>query len=573
MAKIEYELSMPSPQTHYFHVKMKLNNVNEIKKDGKIQVKMAVWTPGSYLVREYAKNVEGFQANAESKKLDSKKISKNTWEISVANEKEITVEYDVYAYELTVRTSFLDDSHGYINGASVFMYVNDWKNKPASLKIIPFSKWEKVSTALKETGKFTYQIQNLDELIDSPIEIGNHEILTFESMGVKHTIANYSNQKLMYDEKELIETYKKVVEASASVVGEHPCKEYLFIVHHLPNIGGGLEHLYSTTCQTSPNAYLTDKSFKDFMALIAHEYFHLWNVKRIRPIVLGPFDYENENYTTMLWVAEGFTSYYQDDIIRRAGITSEEEYFKIIASEINSIENQPGQRVQSVSESSMDAWIKFYRPNENSANSTISYYSKGGVIAMLLNIEILSNTKGEKSLDDVFKYLWKVYYKEKGRGFTDEEFKDAVELINGKSLDEFYAKFINGTAVIDYDSYFKKAGIEISNYNENKNEPFVGLRLNGARVLSVTKGSGAYESGINVNDEIVEVDNKPFNSIEQLSTKKVGETVSVKVKRSGQFFTYEVTLKRNPYVNYVLQPVKTMTKEQEVVYKKFMHSK
>ncbi|MDP5139283.1 MAG: peptidase M61, partial [Spirosomaceae bacterium] len=311
------------------------------------------------------------------------------------------------------------------------------------------ASFSKVSTALKNINGFNYEINSFDELVDSPIEIGNQELLYFDAAGVKHTIAMYSNQPLSYDKEEVLAAYKKVVNAATSVVGEHPCKEYLFIVHHLPGIGGGLEHLYSTTCQTSPAAYASERAFRGFMGLIAHEYFHLWNVKRIRPEALGPFDYENENYTNLLWVSEGFTSFYQDDLIRRAGMMTEDDYIRYMANDLNSIENTPGEEVQSASESSFDAWIKYYRRNENSQNTTVSYYSKGGVIGLLLNIEILAETKGEKSLDDVMKYLWNEYYKKEGRGFTDAEMQKSCEAIAGKSLESFFQNYIWGTSQID----------------------------------------------------------------------------------------------------------------------------
>jgi predicted metalloprotease with PDZ domain len=368
---LSYVLEMPNPHTHYFDVTMKINNAQKIAKDGKVQVKMATWTPGSYLIREYARNIDNVNATANGKSAGVTKIDKNTWEIDCGTSDEVIVEYSIYCYELTVRTSYLDDTHGYVNGASVFMYVPELMKDKATLTVKPHASFAKVSTALKNISGFNYEIKSFDELVDSPIEIGNQELLYFEAAGVKHTIAMYSNQPLDYDKEEVLSAYKKVVNAATGVVGEHPCEEYLFIVHHLPGIGGGLEHLYSTTCQTSPAAYASERAFRGFMGLIAHEYFHLWNVKRIRPEALGPFDYENENYTHLLWVSEGFTSFYQDDLIRRAGMMSEDDYLRYMASDLNSIENSPGQEVQAVAESSWDAWIKYYRRNENSQNTTV----------------------------------------------------------------------------------------------------------------------------------------------------------------------------------------------------------
>lgn len=570
---LSYVLEMPNPHTHYFDVTMKIDNAQKIAKDGKVQVKMATWTPGSYLIREYARNIDNVNATSNGKTTKVTKINKNTWEIDCGTSNEVMVEYSIYCYELTVRTSYLDDTHGYINGASVFMYVPELMKDKATLTVKPHASFSKVSTALKNINGFNYEIKSFDELVDSPIEIGNQELLYFEAAGVKHTIAMYSNQPLVYDKEKVISAYKKVVNAATEVVGEHPCEEYLFIVHHLPRIGGGLEHLYSTTCQTSPTAYASERAFRGFMGLIAHEYFHLWNVKRIRPEALGPFDYENENYTHLLWVSEGLTSFYQDDLIRRAGMMSEDDYLRYMASDLNSIENSPGKEVQAVTESSWDAWIKYYRRNENSQNTTVSYYSKGGVIGLLLNIEILAESKGEKSLDDVMKYLWEEYYKKQNRGFTDAEMQQACEAIAGKSLQSFFDNYVWGTTTIDYEYFFNKAGLRVSDELASEATPYFGISTRGNNVSSVVRGSGAYTNGIYVSDEIIEVNDQKFTGPSQLTDgKKIGDSVKIKVKRSGAEFTYDIPLLQNPAVNYSLSKMTDMTAEQAKVYNKLVHN-
>jgi predicted metalloprotease with PDZ domain len=409
-------------------------------------------------------------------------------------------------------------------------------------------------------------------LVDSPIEIGNHEILEFEALGIPHQIAMYSNVKLEYDKNKLLNEYKAVVEKSASVVGEHPCKNYLFIVHHLPGIGGGLEHLNSTTCQTSPTAYLTEKSNSGFFTLIAHEYFHLWNVKRIRPIALGPFDYENENYTNMLWVAEGFTSFYEDDIVRRANIVSVKDYLETVINGINGIENTPGNKIQSAAESSWDAWIKFYRPNENSSNSTISYYSKGGVIGAMLNLIILKETKTKKSLDDVMKLLWDENFKKLKRGYTDEEFKLACEKVAGISLKDFFEKYIYGTETIPYQKYFDYAGLDFVDSRLNDEKSSLGAIIRNKKITSVQKNSSAEISGLNVNDEIVSIDGLSLEDYDSLlASKLIGQKITVKVLRSGQKLDIDCVLLRNTSVRYVLKQQQNVSADQSLVYKKFVH--
>ncbi|ADQ16671.1 peptidase M61 domain protein [Leadbetterella byssophila DSM 17132] len=569
---ISYEVSMPEPHTHYFEIKVKVEDPQVLKADH-IDFKMATWTPGSYLIREYAKNIESLKATAGGKEISAVKTSKNTWKVTGHKGQAVEVSYRLYAFEISVRTNFLDASHGYINGAPTFLYVPQLMNKKHLVKIIPHASFSKVSVALPEVSKNAFEAENFDLLVDSPFEIGNHEILEFEALGVKHKIANYSLEPLVYDRAKVIEDYKKIVTASHSIFGgKHPCKEYLFIVHHLPGAGGGLEHLNSTTCMTSPDAYQNPGKYEGFLGLIAHEYFHLWNVKRLRPIALGPFDYENENYTNMLWVSEGFTSYYQSDILRRANIISTDRMLTMLAGNIGTIENQYGNKVQPVAESSWDAWIKYYRSNENSANSTVSYYNKGGVLANILNMIIISNTKGEKSLDDVLKNLYNNLYLKKDIGFTDQQFFDECSKVAGEDLTPFFQKYVFGTETIDYTKYFNMVDVDAKLELSNPGKPSFGAMGRGNKVARVDYGTSAYIYGINVNDDILEVDGVPFTNFEKVvEGKKVGDKINVTVLRAGTKITLPITLVQDPRVRINLKPRNSADPTAQKIFKKWMH--
>ena len=574
---ISYSLSMSEPWTHYFEVTMTLENIdkiNELKNVEFVDFKMPVWTPGSYLVREYAKNVEDFQASDGLKSLKFEKFNKNTWRIYGKTNK-ITVKYKVYSFELSVRNSFLDDVHGYLNGASMFLYVPQLKKSPSILKINPYKNWTTVSTGLKKVSdeSFIYYSPDFDILVDSPIEIGTHKVLTFKTLNIPHSLAMFSYAPLQYDEKKLIDAFKKVTEAAASVVGENPCEEYMFINHQILNPGGGLEHLNSTTCQNLPNSFINESAIKNSMSLFAHEYFHLWNVKRIRPIALGPFDYDNENYSHSLWVSEGITSFYQWNILLRAEILTPDEYLVKVANSIGGIENQVGQKVQSVADASWDAWIKHYRPNENSRNSTISYYEKGAVIGSILNLYILGETKGTKNLDDVFRLLYNEYYKKQNRGFKDEEFQKACEQIAGTNMESFFQKYIWNTAPIDYDDYLKYVGLKlVKEYDVNT--PFLGATIINRRVVNLQRGTAAYNGGLNVNDEILEIDGVKIESPNTaILNKKIGDSIKVKVKRQGQEYSYNIILAPNPAAKFKLEKVQNASTEQEMLYKKWLFIK
>jgi len=574
-AELHYTLSMPEPHTHYFKVEADLSGAN--KKY--IDFTMPVWAPGSYLVREFAKNVENFRATDKSgKSLRSEKIDKNTWRVYSNKPDAVHVTYDVYAFEVSVRTSFLDASHGYVNGTSTFMYAEGYEKTQGTLVVKPYQGWDKVSTGLKSTGNFTFTFPNYDILADSPLEIGNHPVYEFTTNGVKHEVAMYGGGN--YDPQRLMADMQKVTEEAGKVIGELPVDHYVFIVHNLNRGGGGLEHLNSTTLETSRWNYGTEAGYNGFLSLVAHEYFHLWNVKRLRPLALGPFNYNQENYTDMLWVSEGITSYYDDLIVRRAGFTTPQRYLDIVASSISNVENTPGNKVQSVAESSYDAWIKYYRRNENSNNAEVSYYTKGGVLGHLLNMEIMRSTKGEKTLDDAMRYMYNRYYKQLKRGYTQPEFQEGIEKIAAHSMDDFFRDYVNGTKTPDYNAYFDAAGLKLVNENEGRNVPGWGAATAASEgkllVRSVNRGSSAWEGGLNVNDEIIAIDgyrveNNDLSRI--LSEHKAGDKLEVLVSRDGRLTNLQMPLLKDESIRYHLEEVASPTALQLQIYNKWLSIK
>jgi len=546
-ATISYEVSMPEPHTHYFNVKMAVVDYQKEYFD----VQMPVWSPGSYLVRDFAKGVEGLVATANNKILKAEKINKNTWRIYTKESKNVVINYKVYAFELSVRTSFVDASHAYFNGTSMFMFIDELRNTPHNLTLIPFKDWKKVSTSLPQISKegFQYQAPNYDILVDSPVEIGNQETFDFTSNGVIHHVAMYG--KGNYNIEKLKVDMAKITQACTNVFGENPNKEYTFIIHNLTRGSGGLEHLSSTTLEVNRWTY-EGSSYKGFLSLVAHEYFHLWNVKRVRPIELGPFDYNNENYTSLLWVMEGFTSYYDELLLYRAGIYDEETIIRKFRGSINNIENQPGNKVQPVAHSSFDAWIKAYRPNENSYNTTISYYSKGSVVANMLDLMIINNTKGEKNLDDVMQYLYNEFYKKQDRGFTPAEMKTTLEKVSGLKMDDFFSRYINGTETFDYNTLFGYANLTVETV-VNK-DPSLGISEANNKIRRVYRGSSAYAGGLNVNDELLAIDGFRIdgNIKDFIDAKKVGDEISLLISRDNIIQTIKFPLLEKGSTNYFI---------------------
>ncbi len=569
---LSHLIKMPEPHTHYFEITTTVDLSNVPYRKPHIDLKMATWTPGSYLIREFAKNIEAVKAEINGKPISISKINKNTWRVARSVDvKKIQVTYRVYAFELSVRTSFLDDSHGYINPASVLLYVNELSNLPQEVKIDPFKNFKVVSTALKETNKFTYIAKNLDELIDSPIEIGNHKVWDFKVNGIPHQIAFYGSVKV--DSVRFIADVTKVCEEAQKVVGEHPCDHYLFIMHNIGRGTGGLEHLNSTTCSVSRSAYESERGYQGILSLLAHEYFHLWNVKRIRPKTLGPFDYENENYTHNLWLSEGMTSYYSGVILQRMGKISNQEYVNRLAAEISSVENTPGSHLESAAEASWDAWIKYYRPNENSRNQTVSYYDKGSLLGYVLNAWIIKSTQGEKCIDDVFKYLYQAYYKKLNRGFTDAELEDAFSKVAGTSAKPLFESYIYGVQTPNYQGLFNEFGFTWANTYEGKSIPYVGFTALAGKITSVYRGSSAYVYGLNVGDEIVSVNKANFEGVDKLlADKKVGDTILFIVKRDGLERSFMVPVLQSPLTSFSLTDQKTLTDNQKKLRMKWLGS-
>jgi len=557
---IKYNLKMPKPQNHYYHVEMELSNFSEKE----INVKMPIWAPGSYLAREFAKNVNLVKAfDGNGKALTVKKTNKNTWNIQKGNTNKVVVKYEVYAFELSVRTSFLDLTHGFVSGSGVFMYVDGYKDNSGKVEVFPFEEFKVITTAMKvasdgvtSDGSTTYEFENYDHLVDCPIEIGNQEEFFFTAAGVKHKVAmynfgNYSIEKLKVD-------MAKVVEGATSVFGQNPNKDYTFIIHNVVNAQGGLEHRNSTVLSVNRWTYEGPK-YIGFLKLVAHEYFHLWNVKRIRPVELGPFNYDEENYTSLLWVMEGFTSYYEKLILLRAGFYTEKQFIDKMWSSLNYVEGSVGARVQPVAHASFDAWIKAYRHNENSRNTTMTYYSRGSVIAMMLDAKIIKHCKGKESLDGFMQKIYKKYYEQKGRGFSESEFKKEIASFAGQNLDDFFAKYIDGTEIPNYNKEFTSLGLKVEYTGEAK--PSIGLSIaeSGGKVIikGIRSNSSAEDAGLSVNDEIIGIngfraDKKSLD--DYFKTVNKDDELNVLISRDNQLYSVDlfVTEYERPSFKYSL---------------------
>lgn len=556
-SKLTYHLSMPQPNSHYFAVKIQVTENNSAVQT----FKMPVWTPGSYLVREFSKNLNQVKAlDAEGNQLVVKKKSKNTWEVQCDGKANFSLFYEVYAFELSVRTPYLDHTHGFVAGAGVFMYTEETRNQQGILKIYPHASFKKISTALlsadfkSEPGVQSFVFSDYDQLVDSPIEIGNQQEFTFLAAGVRHRVAMYGEAN--YNVAQLQRDMAKVVEAATAVFGSNPNQDYLFIVHNVTDGQGGLEHLNSCVLSVSRWSY-SGSNYLGFINLVAHEYFHLWNVKRIRPIELGPFNYDQECYTSLLWVMEGITSYYDELLLLRAGFYTKAEFVNKLQSQINYVEGSPGARVQPVAHASFDAWIKAYRPNENSGNTTMTYYSRGAVLGAVLDAYLIQKSKGKQSLDGFMQLLYNKYALGLKRGFTEAEFEQELSTYCGEDMQAFFANYINGTQIIPYKKYFEPMGLTVTDNSAALTN--LGLSLEEGeliKVRSVRSGSAAEDAGISAGDEIIACDGYRINkaSLEnKYNNLQTGASLELLVARDGKLFTTKCAFKTWTRPQYSIQ--------------------
>ena len=581
-ADISFTVSMPKPWTHLFEVEMKAR-----RTDGKphVDLIMPVWTPGSYMVREYARHVQEFAAfDGNDRPLPWIKTNKHTWRIQTGGARNYRVTYRVYANELTVRTSELNSDHAFWNNTTLLMYPDGELNQPSTLNIIPYGNW-KIATGLPSTGEpmagrhWAFRAENFDILYDSPVEVSDFKEMKFEVRGVPHRIVIDGEGN--YNADRLLNSVRRIVEAQIAMFGEIPYRDYTFIVHLRANISGGLEHLNSTAINFRRHRFSTARGYFDFNALVSHEFFHLWNVKRIRPDPLGPFDYTKENYTRLLWVAEGITEYYGNLMVRRAGLMSETAYLEMLAANIQIVEEQPGRRLMSVEEASFDAWIKYYRPDENSINSSVSYYEKGELLGLLLDLEIRRRTKGAKSLDDVMRKL-NVEFAKKNRNFTSADFQRICEQIAGGSLDEFFTRYVRGREELPYNEFLSAAGLALDTTGAGPGtlvpaSSYLGADLeetnNILTIKTVRAGSPAYEQGLNAKDQIVALDGVRVNKDlfeTLLRAKPLGSVVRVTVFRNEDLRTFEVKLGSSLHVPYRIVRLPAPSDLQKQIYESWI---
>ncbi len=569
-SRIEYRIVPKDLAAHLFAVTV---SVTQPDADGQVFA-LPAWIPGSYMIREFARHIVQIRAEAGGKEIAIIKLNKDTWKAASCKGR-LMVHYDVYAWDLSVRSAHLDQTHGFFNGSSVFLRVVGREKQSHVVDIRrgadPACKNWRVATSLpvlkaKRHAFGAYVAANYDELIDHPVEMGSFALASFKAHGVVHEVA-ITGKVPNLDMERLCADLKKVCEAQIALFEPEslraPMDRFVFLVMAVGEGYGGLEHRASTALLCSRNDLpakgkpeMSD-GYRTFLGLCSHEYFHTWLVKRIKPAAFVPYDLQSENYTPLLWLFEGFTSYYDDLMLVRSGVFDVPAYLKRIESIAGQVLRSGGRQIQSVADASFDAWIKYYRQDENSPNSQVNYYTKGALVALALDLTLREQSGGTKSLDDVMRALWQRY----GRGFYDDaagqrgiaemEVEALIEEVSGLRLKRFFDRFVRGTEDLPLARLLAPFGIVFTD-NRKKRQASLDVRIapnaargNECKLAHVYEGGAAHRAGLSANDVLAAIDGLRVtgSNVDRLLARyAVGDAVTVHAFRRDELMVFEATL-------------------------------
>jgi len=533
-----------------------------------LELRMAVWTPGSYLVREYSRNVEAVSARLPDGTTTSvTKIEKNKWRVETRGAATVRVSYRVYAREMGVRSNYIDPEFALLNGAPTFLSLVESVARPHEVKIDLPPGWTDVKTALPAVpgSTRTFRAPDFDTLVDSPMVLGTPAVYPFSVDGVRHELVNVGEAGV-WDGQRSARDVEQIVRTESTFWGAIPYRAYLFL-NVISEGNGAIEHKASTVLMTSRWRTAARKPYLEWLSTAAHEFFHAWNVKRLRPAELGPFDYDRENYTRSLWIAEGLTDYYGDLFVRRAQLSSDPEYLDALSDAIEKLQTTPGRLVQSVELASFDAWIKQYRPDDNSNNVSVDYYTKGSVIGFLLDAEIRRASSDRRSLDDVMRSAYTRF--SGASGYTTAQWKALASEVAGRDLSAWFRQATESTDELDYSPALQWFGLRFKPAQASADKGWLGAvtRNDNGRlaVTNVPRATPAEAAGVSVDDEIVALGDFRIRAEQfdqRLGAYHPGDIVALLVARRDKLVTLTVTLGSEPQRAWRLEVDPAATAEQ-----------
>lgn len=573
MNHIKYVIRPANPEAHLFEIRL---TIEQPATEGQV-LSIPAWIPGSYMIRDFAKNVVQLSAHCAESAITVTKLNKQSWRCAPCDGP-LEIIYTVYAWDLSVRSAHFDTTHGYFNGTSLFLKVHGQENKPCSVELLPpsseaYRDWSVATTLPRAGAKLygfgLYQAADYDELIDHPVEMANFTLIEFEASGIPHAMAITGRHHA--DRERLARDLKRICEYQIELFGELPPMErYLFLTMVVGDGYGGLEHRSSSSllCNRGDlplegEAKVSD-DYRNFLGLCSHEYFHTWNIKRIKPSAFLPYDLSCETHTSLLWAFEGITSYYDDLTLVRAGLISDESYLELLGQTITRVLRGTGRLKQTVAESSFDAWTKFYKQDENAPNAIVSYYAKGSLVALALDLTIRSKTDGAKSLDDVMRALWQHHGKPL-LGVTEQGIEQLVTEVSGIELDDFFELALRSTDDLPLEALLATVGI---NFNLRPAEsssdkggkaptekgdsehtlPALGIRTAkdnlGVKLLNVFENGAAQKAGLSAGDVVIAVGGlqaKGDSLDNMIKPYHPGERVTLHAFRRDELLEFEVT--------------------------------
>ncbi|MDE2607560.1 MAG: M61 family metallopeptidase [Burkholderiales bacterium] len=508
-----YRVEAAAPAAHLFHATLTVPRPQAGQR-----VSLPAWIPGSYLVREFARHLQKLSARQDGRPVALQQLDKATWQADCAPDSPLVLSYEVYAFDNSVRTAWLDAQRGFFNGTSLCLRVHDQEQRPHELELVApraFPHWE-AATGLPplkvgKRGFGSYRAADYDELVDCPVELGPFFSAEFRAGGVPHRVV-VAGATEAFDAERLVADMQKICETQIRFWHDRrrpPFRNYVFLLNAVDDGYGGLEHRNSTAliCARRDLPRRGDPRKGDgyvtLLGLVSHEYFHTWNVKRLRPAEFERYDYTQENYSSLLWFFEGFTSYYDDLLLRRAGLVDDTAYLKLLTKTCNQVLQTPGREVQSVAQSSFDAWVKYYRQDENTANATVSYYTKGALVALCFDLTL--RQEGHASLDDVMRALWR---RCEAGPMTEADFAAVLRELGGRAYTRELAAWVHGTRELPLKDLLERLGISVLEEPAQLQQR-LGIRATetqGIVLKNVLRGGASEQAGFAAGDEWVGVE-------------------------------------------------------------------
>ncbi len=548
---IEHQLSFENSKNQYVEVRLKVPALSQT-----VDLRMPNWTPGSYLIRDYAANVEGLQAHGETGKvLSVRKVAKNHWQVEAAGETQINVDYSVWAGELAVNAAWVESGFALLNGAGIFLYNEHTRGMPQHVVISLPDSWPTVHVALpRQENTNSFLAQDYDELVDSPILAGNSRAYPFAVDGQDYLLVNQGDE-VFWDSAQAAADLQRIVKSIQQFWQNNPLdRPYLFL-NVIAMGSGGLEHDFSTVLMSSPWQMRSRGDYVRWLGLAAHEFFHVWNVRRLRPQALSHYDYEHETYTRELWIAEGLTSYYDNLLLFRSGLISVDEYLGLLADEMLKYETSPGRKVRSAEDASFDAWIKHYKPDANSINSDASYYRRGSLIGFVADQKIRRATDDEHSLDDIMRDLYRLYGSSvsgASKGYPPGAFEALVDQRAGESVSQEISSLLTTVADPDVDAALDYYGLLLEREPAGRSSDATGtvvptdfglvwnISQPALLVESVVRGGSGAEAGVLPGDELLAINGHRvdrFNIQDRMLRLQPGEVVELLLARNARVLT------------------------------------